>query len=669
MATYKTLKKLKIKQRNGNRNGKRRNPLRVRVWNEAPPPAHYDGWVKDDNKDECWAAFEAGQPETDDLSAQPDLSVQSDLPVQSDLSAQPDLFAQPEPNEEDDQHQYCGHEEEGDTNAEFVDETVHDSNDIHSGDIASIMVELNAAGLLLFLRGVLGGNHSEENGTIFVKRMAKLIDWTRKQRAGTYSALVWMKKLIKKQYMLISDYAEHMHKVMLRKPETLRIMLMNVKRFITWFTTYRQGKPTCKSTSMTAAIGMLTELTSKYQRMKKHVRSGITMQTMMDTNRMPPNGMADLRAEVIKGIQWAQANEQHIERGDDKELYTAFMSLVYSALYTSAPQGRVGGIMSLTIDQLPSLLTTGYATTDQFKTQATYGYQAVIVAKNVQSLIELYVTARAAILERTNSTTNGLWVTYDGAREIEIGRRVTAFFKPRLRLHITTTMIRSLVEMEVDHARQLGLVDVVGQESVQNISGHSAQVAKDYYRLMNVGRDVAQSTVALEAAMGGQPAPPQNVVPAPNPTSDSAPGHFVPTDRMVPPVPPSPLSPIQMRWTTPTMPTRTLAPPMGLYTGLHQEPWGTEHPDRRTDPNHDQRRAQWSTDEIQYIANWYNNTVRDLPANQNNMPSRCLGAIRRDPNARPIFHELHVLDSGRVSTGLKKFKEMLRLGYLVPSHE
>ena len=75
----------------------------------------------------------------------------------------------------------------------------------------------------------------------------------------------------------------------------------------------------------------------------------------------------------------------------------------------------------------------------------------------------------------------------------------------------------------------------------------------------------------------------------------------------------------------------------------------------------------WSEPELVYIARWYTNAVEDIPGNCNNMASRCLSAIRADPSARPIFHQLHVVDSARLRNGIERFQKLAAKGVLIPA--
>ncbi len=82
---------------------------------------------------------------------------------------------------------------------------------------------------------------------------------------------------------------------------------------------------------------------------------------------------------------------------------------------------------------------------------------------------------------------------------------------------------------------------------------------------------------------------------------------------------------------------------------LRHADWGTAHPEfLKVKP----RRVPWSTEEVNYIANWCENQIVDAP---DRMASRCLAFILKDPMAIPIFHQHHILNSSRLRNGYNAY--------------
>jgi hypothetical protein len=84
----------------------------------------------------------------------------------------------------------------------------------------------------------------------------------------------------------------------------------------------------------------------------------------------------------------------------------------------------------------------------------------------------------------------------------------------------------------------------------------------------------------------------------------------------------------------------------------HPKPWGTSHPDPP-----ERLRARWSEAELAYLDNFKRNSPQ-LDQYQKTITSHCLKYIRRDELAVPIFHQRHVLNSDRMSTGFEALERM-----------
>lgn len=133
---------------------------------------------------------------------------------------------------------------------------------------------------------------------------------------------------------------------------------------------------------------------------------------------------------------------------------------MFAGFYVTAPQGRIGGICALMVDDAHELLTENLALSTAFKTNSAFGFQPVIMSSLSRQMVEVYMEMRQRIVERTGTTVKALFLTYDGLADESIGRRVTAFFKDKLNLHITTTTIRSMVETSADSLRCLSLIHI-----------------------------------------------------------------------------------------------------------------------------------------------------------------------------------------------------------------
>ena len=84
--------------------------------------------------------------------------------------------------------------------------------------------------------------------------------------------------------------------------------------------------------------------------------------------------------------------------------------------------------------------------------------------------------------------------------------------------------------------------------------------------------------------------------------------------------------------------------------------WGTEHPDYQAVNDKTGKpiqRATWTTAECDWIRRWCSKKQEANP-DVSNIVAKCLQAIKKDPDAIKIFHEIHTLDVGRLRTGYLK---------------
>jgi hypothetical protein len=98
-----------------------------------------------------------------------------------------------------------------------------------------------------------------------------------------------------------------------------------------------------------------------------------------------------------------------------------------------------------------------------------------------------------------------------------------------------------------------------------------------------------------------------------------------------------------------------------VWGNYQEEPqrakWGVDHPDynkKNLKTGELSQRATWTEAEMLYIAGWCYKKVKANPDSLIDIVSICLRQIQKDPKALPIFHYLHVVDSGRLRHGYRK---------------
>jgi hypothetical protein len=551
----------------------------------------------------------------------------------------------PEDTEEDTEDTEEDTEDTEDTaeDTEFTEDTEDTTEDTKDNeDTDSVIAALTSAGFLQFLEGDLGGAKLTRDATRIMKNTARFLKWSYKEvkKAGIpqQSVLQWLENIITYQYITLSLYASHCANVLCFKPSTVRNHIGDIMVACEWYTIYGAGASSLPGEVLVKVRHVATAVRKLQVRREKDIRSRVSMDSKVRERRMPSGGLAELQRVVNRRIPWAMSLQ---DTKINEEDYKQVLGLLYSTLYVYSVQGRISGIMDLTFDQAQELLTSGYVTTDQFKTNDKWGLQPVTLSVRALQLLELYLhSLRPHAMERSVVTpVNALWVTFHGERDKLVGQRVTAFFKRHLQLHITTTAIRSLVETTMDTLHVQGRITAEQRASVHSINGHSGAVAKDYYIHKVRGEDVQHAREAFlemfdrsdDAAVddddNNDNNGPSGHARSPQAVSVSARG----------PEPPS-------SWQERTAPVAI--------------DFGTAHPDYKSTSI----KAHWTDEEKEYVGKW---CARVLNENQFtcNVVAKCRAHILDDPAAWPIFHANHVLDSGRLRNGYRSWtKEQDQLG-------
>ena len=104
--------------------------------------------------------------------------------------------------------------------------------------------------------------------------------------------------------------------------------------------------------------------------------------------------MPKLQAAVLAASHVALDRVPAIQnRGSiSTEEYNEHLNVLVAACYVFAPQGRIGGFQKLKLNQYNDLIQQGYALTSEFKTNAIYGFQCVLMKNSIQrNLFRAYV--------------------------------------------------------------------------------------------------------------------------------------------------------------------------------------------------------------------------------------------------------------------------------------
>ncbi len=277
----------------------------------------------------------------------------------------------------------------------------------------------------------------------------------------------------------------------------------------------------------------------------------------------------------------------------------------------------------------------------------------MIISDITLLLLRLYLDyIRPNILTQPNDP---LFIGQSGGR-LRMGRLLTAYFKRKLSLSISSTTIRSIIETEAEGLLSTGDISSAERASVLSINGHTGATSAKYYQKRSLVEDAAagisvhqkllrsdQFEISPEASLRTKlqkrslvedvaiDVPmllcEENVETSPEPScrimfddadKNDSPDHYL------------------------------FESISGSASGV-----GLLHP--FFNETH-ARRVKWTCTEVNIVGTWIVKFLRLYP-DCNCVISKCLSYILSDETVYPNFHPNHVMDSSRLRYGWEKYKE------------
>lgn len=398
-----------------------------------------------------------------------------------------------------------------------------------------------------------------------------------------------------------------------------------------------------------------------------------SVEVLIANSCWPKGGLKQLRGAVYKRwLKWAipfcniaSSRPQLVTAAQ----FAEFMSLLFAALYTYAPQGRIGGVQDLCFAQRTLLLDGGVAHASNFKTAAYYGYQPVIVEGlslfALQKYLEILrplVVAKSINRVKLVRDEAPLFITWSGKADVCGGERVSKFFRKRCGLAITTTTLRSLMETEADMAERSGLITRDELVAINNVNGHTSETVRLHYLKQDRSRDAEAARNAMKAfstdavvdtvAIGAAAA--DAIV---TETAALAAAAAIEIDIIDNAAIPCVIGADVHSKATSQVPDAnfTFDSDDDSFDIVDANlPWGEDHPHmdmRNVD------RVPWSKKEIGYIG-WY---ASKHPAEKNVM-ANLLKHLKNNPTDCRIFHRHHTADSARLRAGWDHWRKSTGAG-------
>ena len=578
-------------------------------------------------------------------------------------------------------------------------ETVEDDHKkLSSKDIERGVYDmLTNIGLEDHYLGVTGGAKSISDAKQSIRHLAVALTWTFVKKFETEisnpttQTLPWLVLLISVDFRLIVDFCEFMRTKKEVASSTVYNYLCSFSSAVKYFGHYcskslGENVSPLDSVDVAAVTDLLSRLQAAY---KKNCKKGSikSIQSEIYNRHQPVGGIAELKSLANeRGEAFMLQNGPMSQHNVTQDVYKECLSLIFVHWYVFAPQGRLSGIADMRFGQFQDLVEVGHAVSENFKTRAFYFYQPIINVPEAFPYLHKYMVFRQHVVRSSSvKASDFLFLDWKGN---PIGDKVGTYFTSfwlKYNLHITTTDMRSLMETEMAEKRASGTISTAHQNAVAKVSGHSGQVVSEFYLMKDVAKNVGLAREASNISMqepAGLATETTIVTCKAAPTDSSMIGcvytrmdaedsddsdnealsQRLPLPLSLwPEIAPGLQYPVRdSAKTTTTYPVSHLDALRNTFRATRDvrvvANWGTEHPDYKainTKSGKPVLRATWTKAECDWIKDWCSRKQEANP-DVGNIVSKCLHAIRKDPEAIKIFHEIHTLDVGRLRTGYMK---------------
>ena len=417
--------------------------------------------------------------------------------------------------------------EDGDENGEEDDEyddfdSIVEKPALDNTQVCAVVDILKEKGIERHYLSLAGGRLKSAAIKYIMQRSALLLVWTYKSETEQSiplmknDVLLWFFQIITTSYSLVEKFlTEYLDTSRKFSPSTCINYICDITKAVTWFVWFREDRIQEFKIGGYEERGIMCIL----QQLKKSLKPSLqkqrlanSLENMIADRRFPSGGIAQLQGYMIDDIQWAYSIDAHfVARA--RQMYNRFLSILVSALYVFSPQGRVGGIQDVRIQQYSELLHDGYTTSSHFKTVGKFLLQPITISNIVKKILISYKTVRELRSRSSSCHSDFFFVTFLGLPHDRLGRLITTYFHSKnVNLHITTTSLRSLVESEANDLNRNGRISDGDFKMLQNINGHSEKTSEQYY-VKQKAYDAVQSGNRIFKLITENSAEPQRVPP------------------------------------------------------------------------------------------------------------------------------------------------------------
>jgi len=556
-------------------------------------------------------------------------------------------------------------------------------------------------GFTAYLQKAIGGLRKESDAKTAMNRLAAFLIWSyhfaKQSPINSRDSIIWMAEMVKCRYYLsvLPKYVEYCEEKRQFKGSTIKNHLGDLNTAFKWlvfhFSTENSyegaEKINLSNEDLLGIENVLKQLRRCYH--KKMIKEKSTLsayETKVSEGYIPSGDkpLQELQVAVSKEFCWASQIRRRILHENyqlERQDYNLFVGLVVASFYVFSVQGRIGAFSSLKLHQVKDFRSNGYSTSTNFKNNSTWGYQPIIVNDDTLKLVDIYVNEiREQVVKRTANdnfnTESCLFINYDGRPFTSLSKLVIHFFRKKLRLNTNSTILRSLMETEASRLHDQGKISAEARKAVSNINCHSGEIVDQYYLKKKKKDEVALSREVMTAFLHDNS---NNLKSTINLHTDSDSDSDCSSDsdfhddcsprrlafETSDAIENSPIHPIDASWLSfPTSASRghtaTITATIPQTDTSCSFPtlttWGRNHPDNQREGG-DGKRITWTPEETDYVGTLGLSLIKNNPEAKTHLMATMLKIIKKDPDARHIFHPHHVAYSARLKSGFNKYME------------
>ena len=361
-----------------------------------------------------------------------------------------------------------------------------------AGSILQCIVQrLQDMGLINHLTSKIGGGLSHTEARTTANRFAAFLDWIQQKTPSghlPHDLEGFICHVIQAEYANLGPYAQYLEEIKGYVSSTIINHINDIVKSAKWFVLINMGKSKIvRKADLEGLLYISTNLKKNLSKDVKGTHAKVTMESEVYLRHQPEGGLRQLQEQFAPELEKLKRLLSTTPFVIGAEEYRWFCGLMYVAMYIFAPQGRKGGVESITLSQYPKLRDEGYAETTNFKTHEKWTFQMVIMSTVSNDLVIIFHDRFRPIAvqnfvpsKRYPKLPDNLWLSWDGTPD-NIGVRITQWIKQVYKLDMNSTKLRSLVETSTAQLEKNGEISSKVSAACRGINGHTSQVTKNHY--------------------------------------------------------------------------------------------------------------------------------------------------------------------------------------------